>query len=177
MRKAFIISTAITAILCLVFILNAPSVVSQDITPTTSAFMPNVANAFSSEATVTASATPRVDPGPSNYIGIRELSGHSDPEYVDIITQLETETERDLTGWYLVSVIGGEIFHFPDGFTLPAKGFVQIESGPSAISNPPLQLLWTNDTIWSDSGDKVILYDSDDKAVYSTCYGIGCALP
>jgi len=81
-----------------------------------------------------------------------------------------------MTDWYIVSVIGGETFYFPDGYILDSTSLVQIESGQAAVNNPPLQLLWGSGTIWNDSGDKAILYDNSNQVVSSACYGIGCAL-
>ena len=80
-----------------------------------------------------------------------------------------------MTGWYIVSVIGEETFYFPDGYVLSSSSLAQIESGQAAVDKPPLQLLWAGGTIWNNSGDKAVLYDSSDQAVSSACYGIGCA--
>lgn len=102
-----------------------------------------------------------------------ELSGHSDPEYVDIYNG--GTSAQDMSGWYVVSALGQETFHFPAGYILDSGALVQIESGGSAMHNPPLQLLWTTGAVWNNSGDKAILYDSAGVAAHSACYGIGCA--
>ena len=117
--------------------------------------------------------TPTPTVAPPDPIVIVELSGHSDPEYVDIYNR--GATAQDMTGWYIVSVIGQETFFFPDGYILNSAALVQVESGSGATHNPPLQLLWTSETVWNNSGDRAILYNSSDQAVSSACYGIGCA--
>ena len=42
-----------------------------------------------------------------------------------------------MTGWTLVSEIGGQVFRFPNGFTLAAGATVQITSGPHGYSAHP----------------------------------------
>jgi len=167
MRKVLIPTLATAALVSLILSLNATSAASLQVAPSPAAFLPHIV----SEATAT--ATLRPTPQPSNSLVISELSGQGDPEYMDI--RNAGTGARDLTGWYIVSVIGGERFYFPEGYILDSAHLVQVESGTSALNNPPLQLLWSSGSIWSNSGDKAILYNSSDEIVHSACYGIGCA--
>ncbi len=172
MRRVFITSLSIVVLLYLLLVLRVSGASPLGITPTPFAFLPHVAKDHPSPP-LEPTTTPAPTPGPSDTLVIVELSGHSDPEYVDVYNF--GTTAQDMTGWYIVSVIGQETFYFPGGYVLNSAGFVQIESGDSALHNPPLQLLWTSQTVWNNSGDKAILYNSANKPLSSACYGIGCA--
>jgi len=194
MRKLLFASISLAVLLGLILSRRATSAWPLAITPTAFAFLPHVANETTPSPPLGPTSTPSPTPWrtlsptpgpttetptpgpttePSDTILIVELSGHSDPEYVDVYNF--GTTAQDMTGWYLVSVIGGETFDFPDGYSLGSADLVQIESGGTAINNPPLQLFWTSDTVWNNSGDKAILYNSVNEPVSSACYGIGCA--
>ena len=198
MRKLLISSLFTFALAAMMFSVDATRATSLEISSSPAAFLPYVSKQGAATPTAAPSRTPpaptaapaptqappptapalTVVPPPTapplNPIAIVELSGHSDPEYVDIYNS--ATTAQDMTDWYIVSVIGGETFYFPDGYILGSTSLVQIESGQSAVNNPPLQLLWGSGTIWNDSGDKAILYDNSNQVVSSACYGIGCAL-
>jgi phosphatidylserine/phosphatidylglycerophosphate/cardiolipin synthase-like enzyme len=100
------------------------------------------------------------------------LSGTSTPEYVTI--QNFGAGSQDMTGWYLLSVVGPQTFYFPAGYTLAPGATVRIESYTGAAHNPPAVLLWSSAAIWNNSGDKAVLYNSSAVAVSSLCYGNAC---
>ncbi len=82
---------------------------------------------------------------------------------------------QDMTGWYLVSVVGGpQTFYFPDSYTLGAGATVRIESYTGAVNNPPAVLFWTSAAMWNNEGDEAILYNNSGTPVSSACYGNAC---
>ncbi len=183
MRKLLLSSLAIVALVGLILSLNVTWATSLQLSSSPAAFLPHIAKEGTATATGTPPPPPPTAPPPSltplltapplNQIAIVELSGHSDPEYLDIYNG--GAIPQDMTGWYIVSVIGGETFYFPDGYVLGSASLVQVESGQAAVNNPPLQLLWASETIWNNSGDKALLYTNTNVVVSSACYGIGCA--
>ena len=100
------------------------------------------------------------------------LSGTTTPEY--LVIQNAGNVPQDMSGWYLESTVGQQVFNFPAGFTLPAGGSVRIESFTGAINNPPQSLLWSIDATWRNAGDKAILRDKTGAAVSTACYGDAC---
>jgi hypothetical protein len=112
-----------------------------------------------------------VTPEPVSDLRITTLSGTTTPEYVTI---QNFAGAQDMTGWYLVSVVGSQVFNFPSGYTLAPGATVRIESYTGAVYNPPAVLLWSTAAIWSNTGDKAVLYNSSDAAVSSACYGNAC---
>jgi len=195
MRKAIILSLSIMLLLSIMLSSPASGVGPLALPPTALAFLPYIAQEVTptptlqptpvrtleptptpgQEVTPTPTLGPTPTPGvePPSPPEIVELTGATEPEYVDILSL--SSAPQDMTGWYLVSVIGQETFSFPAGYILNPGALVQIESYNGATSNPPLQLFWTGDAVWNNSGDKAILYNSSGAAVSSACYGIGCA--
>ncbi len=100
------------------------------------------------------------------------LSGTTMPEY--LVIQNAGSAPQDLSGWYVESVVGQQVFNFPGGYTLPAAGSVRIESFSGAVNNPPASLLWSTDAIWRNAGDKAILRNPAGVAVSTLCYGDAC---
>jgi len=100
------------------------------------------------------------------------LSGTTAPEYV--VIQNFGAGAQDMTGWRVLSVVGSQTFNFPSGYTLAPGATVRIESYTGAVNNPPAILLWSTAPIWSNTGDKAVLYDSSNAAVSSACYGNAC---
>jgi hypothetical protein len=79
-----------------------------------------------------------------------------------------------LNGWQLVSVVGSQIYDFPDGITLAVGATVRVHSGPTAVDNPPADLFWTTAFIWNNQGDKAELRDDQNQVRASSCYEDGC---
>ena len=79
-----------------------------------------------------------------------------------------------MTGWWVHSVVGNQEFPFPNDYTLAAGATVTIHTGPDANSDPPAHLLWTTAYIWSNDGDKAVLYDDSNQVIDSYCYLTGC---
>jgi phosphatidylserine/phosphatidylglycerophosphate/cardiolipin synthase-like enzyme len=109
---------------------------------------------------------------PMPDLRLTALSGTTTPEYVTI-QNVGTGTQ-DMTGWYVVSVVGPQTFYFPSGYTLAPGASVRIESYTGATSNPPAILFWSSAAIWNNAGDKAVLYNSSGGIVGSLCYGSGC---
>jgi beta-lactamase superfamily II metal-dependent hydrolase len=70
----------------------------------------------------------------------------------------------DLSGWRLVSVAGDQMYYFPPGTQLAARGKIQVVSGPNAAPGL-LKLVWKRTDIWNNTGDPGVLYDSTGKRV------------
>jgi len=100
------------------------------------------------------------------------LSGTTTPEY--LLIQNAGDIPQDMSGWYLESTVGQQVFNFPAAFTLPAGASVRIESFTGAINNPPQSLLWSTDAIWRNAGDKAILRNQAGVAESIVCYGDAC---
>ena len=71
---------------------------------------------------------------------------------------------QEMTGWTLISEVGGQVFRFPNGFTLAAGATVQVTSGPNGYSDPPAVLQWLNvdgtpriANVWNNGGDPATL--------------------
>jgi serine/threonine protein kinase len=120
----------------------------------------------------TSALAPPPRPVSGATVTITLLSGTTTPEYIMI--QNVGDAPRDLSGWYLESVVGPQIFNFPIGFTLNPGQTVRIESGSGATNQPPNVLLWSTDAIWNNSGDKAILRDKTGAPLASQCYGDAC---
>jgi eukaryotic-like serine/threonine-protein kinase len=132
-------------------------------------------------AAVTVSArliNPPMPPAPTGTpiaqpdLKIMLLSGTTAPEYIQI--QNVGTGPQDMSGWYLESVAGPQLFNFPAGFTLEAGASVRVESFTGAVNNPPQSLLWSTDAIWRNAGDKAILRNQAGVAVSTECYGDAC---
>jgi hypothetical protein len=89
---------------------------------------------------------------------------------LSLVVDLQKETARitntgkgatNLTEWRLVSLRGNQVFdQFPAGFSLASGASVTVTSGPMAKSGTGF-MLWTNDSIWNNSGDPGRLIDAD----------------
>jgi len=106
---------------------------------------------------------------------ISNVSGcRCDDESITIWNQ--ATVDRDLTGWQIWSLTGGETFTFPDGFSLPPNGVVAIHSGPSPFCIPfASDILWYYDptdpmscnpvslcSVWDDyAPDRAVLVDNN----------------
>lgn len=68
----------------------------------------------------------------------------------------------DLTGWKIVSLAGGQTFHFPAGFV--GSGVVEVKSASPTFAASPNLLWWSTAKVWAD-------FINDDAALYS-CAGV-----
>lgn len=78
----------------------------------------------------------------------------------------DSQAEVDLTGWYLVSTVGNQIYNFPKGYKLGAGESVQVVSGRNA-ANGDRMLKWSGAYIWDNNNDPGELYDSSGNLVSS----------
>jgi len=115
---------------------------------------------------------PESTPAPRAEIEIALLSSSTSPEY--IVVHNTGTAPQDLSGWYLESTVGPQVFNFPIGFVLPAGQSVRIESFNGATNDPPDALLWSTDAIWNNAGDKAVLRSAAGAVVSSKCYGDQC---
>jgi hypothetical protein len=71
----------------------------------------------------------------------------------------------ELTGWTLVSVKGNQVFdQFPEGTSVGPGQTITVTSGPGARTGAGF-LRWTNQSMWSNSGDPGRLIDGDGNVV------------
>lgn len=105
-------------------------------------------------------------------VQITLLSSATTPEY--ILLQNQGNAAQDLSGWYIESAVGPQIFNFPIGFVLAPSASVRIESYTGAKNDLPQTLLWSPDAIWNNAGDKAILRNAAGKTISSKCYGDQC---
>jgi hypothetical protein len=74
----------------------------------------------------------------------------------------------ELAGWKLVSVRGNQVFdQFPAGLVLNPGDSLTVTSGPTARQGTGF-LRWTEQNIWSNSGDPGQLIDGDGTVVAQT---------
>lgn len=152
------------------------------ITPTAFVYLPFIMLQPTPTPTNTPTTTPTTTPTPTRTptpttippadLRIIALSGLSAPEYVTI--RNNGGATQNMTGWYLVSVVGPQTFHFPAGYTLASGATVRIESYDGAINNPPGILFWSSAAIWNNGGDKAELRSNSGGLVSNACYGSGC---
>ena len=74
----------------------------------------------------------------------------------DIITLRNDGPDRDMTGWYLFSSRGDEVFAFPAGWVMPAGGTVTVGT---RSSDGDFDLLWD---------DKKVVHKSKTDTIYLT---------
>jgi hypothetical protein len=84
------------------------------------------------------------------------------------------QAAQNMTGWSIVSVVGSQIYNFPDNYVLGANASVQVQSYDGATNNPPTALLWSTGAIWNNDGDKAELRDSTNTLIDDECYLAGC---
>lgn len=115
--------------------------------------------------------TPSPTPIPPSNLDLTALVYEGSDEYVEI--RNNGAGGQDMTGWYLVSVVGPQTYYFPAMIISPGQT-VRIHSGPAAFDAPPAHLFWTSAFIWNNTGDKAELRTSSGNLVDSRCYGNGC---
>jgi len=115
--------------------------------------------------TPTPTVTPTRDAG-----GVRIVDLAYDERDETVTLRNDGLKDQSLTGWSLLSGVGNQRFHFPDGYTLSVGGTVRIHSGPDAYGNPPGDLLWTKSYVWNNAGDVAVLYDDVGREVHRLGY-------
>lgn len=74
----------------------------------------------------------------------------------------------ELAGWKLISVRGNQVFdQFPAGLVLNPGDSLTVTSGPTAKQGTGF-LRWTQQNIWSNTGDPGQLIDRDGNIVAQT---------
>jgi Lamin Tail Domain/PLD-like domain len=109
---------------------------------------------------------------PEPDLHIEALRYDTSDEYVQITNR--GTGSQDMTNWKIQSVVGNQWYYFSSGYTLAAGASVYVHSGPDAYSSPPADLLWGHAYIWSNDGDKAILYNGAGQPIDSYCYKAGC---
>jgi hypothetical protein len=130
-------------------------------------------------ATPTAGHTPTITDTPTEtstagpaVLFITVLSGDTMPEYVQITNV--GQSNQNMTGWSIVSVVGPQTYNFPDEYVLLTNASVQVQSYNGATNHPPTVLLWNSDQNWNDAGDKAELRDNSNMVIDDECYLAGC---
>ena len=89
----------------------------------------------------------------------------------DLVTVRNSGAARDLTGWYLYSDRGGELYAFPDGFALEAGQAVTVGTRSSEAGT--YQLLWDDKkVIHKSKADDILLYDGWGRCVDRVSNGL-----
>jgi len=102
----------------------------------------------------------RAPTGP--VVQIASLREASEPEEVTI--RNVGDAPQDMTGWYLVSVRGHQVYRFPAGFVLQPGESVTIYSGPGA--GQAGGLFWTEEYVWNNrEPDPAELYNAKGELV------------
>jgi hypothetical protein len=107
-----------------------------------------------------------------NNLKIVTLDYKAKDEYVEI--KNNGPGTQALDGWQIVSVVGSQIYTFPNGITLSVGQTVRVHSGPAAFDSPPNNLLWTTGRIWRNKGDIAVLLDNQGGLRDAYCYLDGC---
>lgn len=97
--------------------------------------------------------------------GVHIVSVDLKAECVTLRNDSTSSDRVDIGGWKIVSVVGGESFTFPTGFSLGPAQTVRVWSGPGAIPASPADLRWSTDLVWTDTGDPARLFDADGRLV------------
>ena len=120
--------------------------------------------------------TPIAPTAADGPVQIVQLDGAAQDETV-VIENLGDEPV-DLSGWSIQSYGGGacqpmaeQVYTFPAGLHLAARASVHVHSGAGALSDPPGDLLWTVENMWSNSGDRADLRDESGQVVSTWVYG------
>lgn len=123
-------------------------------------------------------AAPPATRSANSSIAITSMNYVGGDEVVAVTNQGKAPLSLD--GWRLQSYggspcrpVAAQVFVFPAGYVLNAGASVRIHSGPQAADNPPADLKWTEDTVWSNNGDRADLLNADGTLMTSLAYG-GC---
>ena len=89
----------------------------------------------------------------------------------DLVTVRNDGAARDMTGWYLYSDRGNELYVFPDGWVLGAGASVTV--GTRSSDEGAYQLLWDDKkVIHKSKTDHLLLYDSWGRCVDACSNGL-----
>ena len=124
-------------------------------------------------ATPTPTPTATASPTPTATIALAQVVIHDVDLQAEVVTIVnQGSAPQDMTGWTLVSEVGGQVFRFPDGFILAPGATVRITSGPNGYSDPPAVLRWLKADgspyrgyIWNNDGDPATIRDAEGSAV------------
>lgn len=78
-----------------------------------------------------------------------------------------SDMDIDMTGWKILSINGNQSYNFPQGYILKVGKCVNINSGKKAKEDGKVDLIWTNNNIWNNSGDSAELYNNKGELVSS----------
>jgi competence protein ComEC len=93
-----------------------------------------------------------------------------DPKVESVSIKNSSDKAVDLSGWYVLSTVGGQSYSFPDNYKIEAGQTVKIVSGSAAKTNSENALVWTKAYVWSDSYDPGELYN--EKNVLVSSFGV-----
>jgi len=113
---------------------------------------------------------------------------HYDPDVkTELVEFIElhntTAADIDLAGWYFTNAI---LYQFPDGAILPAGGYIVVAQDPVNISTKwsgsryivsPSLVFGPFEGKLGNSGDRIILYNSDDNKIDQVDYQLGFPWP
>ena len=88
-------------------------------------------------------------------------------EYVEFLNQ-SAEVE-DMTGWKLVSLIGGQTFVFPTGFTMQPEQTCRVYTNEYHPESCGLSF-GSGSAIWNNSGDIAVILDAQGQEVSRYSY-------
>ena len=98
---------------------------------------------------------------PPPAAGVR-LAGKDNNDDIIIIFNASTEAV-DLSGWYLQSERGGEIYFFPQGTSLAPETSLTLGT---LSSDQPLDLLWHEKNVWHNKkDDAALLFDAYGREI------------
>jgi hypothetical protein len=80
-----------------------------------------------------------------------------DNEYVVLVNTGKVQV--DLSGWKLVSSVGGQTYALPAGTSLKPGTSISIVSGVGGKKGTGT-LFWTGSNVWNNSGDPALLYNA-----------------
>lgn len=88
-------------------------------------------------------------------------------ELKDEIVMLKNNSQDlNMTGWKLISEVGGETYEFPQDYILKSETAIQVVSGRGKVGNGESILIWTNKNVWNNKGDACSLVDENGKEVF-----------
>ena len=143
-----------------------PRVVAEEALGSNLTHLPAVYNLYP-VPTPTVTPTPTPVPRRSD-VRFSWLKGSGRDEYVEVSNY--GAGSQDMSDWRIVSVVGNQIYWFPEGYVLGMGLYVRVHSGPDAYNDPPVDLRWTTGYVWNNSGDAAVLYDDKGSVVDRRSY-------
>ncbi len=105
---------------------------------------------------------------PAADIVIDEVQAGGPVESVAIANR--GQIDQPLTGWALASLHGLGVYSFPVGTVLPWGQRIRVLSGEAARASGQGDLVWTQESIWSNRSDTVLLFDDTGREVARRTY-------